>query len=124
MQQSLAISQAPVRGQVSLFLGMPFMYWMEIVSAFIEPYGFHVIRHTINSEQDSENSTDFVCIVSAFCITKKSPHSYSESVTTTEAKKCNYSYSTYVKWRSELDKECQTLSWLDCDLARKKRKDS
>ena len=31
----------------------------------------------------------------------------------TNAKKC-VTYDTFAKWQRELDRECQTLSWLDC----------
>ena len=31
-------------------------------------------------------------------------------------KRRSVSYSTFNKWRGELDKECQTLSWLDCEF--------
>ena len=39
----------------------------------------------------------------------------SDSVTSEGGKKRSVSYSTYIKWRREFDKECQTISWLDCD---------
>jgi len=67
-----------------------------------------------------EESGDSVCIVSAYSTTKK--RRCVDSVTTTESKKRNISYSTYLKWQSELDKECQTLSWLDCSLTGKEGK--
>ena len=35
--------------------------------------------------------------------------------TSSVVKRRSVSYSTYTRWRGELDKECQTLSWLDCD---------
>ena len=73
-----------------------------------------MIRHEID-ERDSF-SDDSVCIVSDSSATKKRPLNHSDSLTTTEAKKLNVSFLTYTKWRSELDKECQTLSWLDCNL--------
>lgn len=31
------------------------------------------------------------------------------------AKKRMVSYDTFLKWRTDLDKECQTVSWLDCE---------
>ena len=39
----------------------------------------------------------------------------SDSVTSEGGKKRRVSYSTYIKWQREFDKECQTISWLDCD---------
>ena len=39
----------------------------------------------------------------------------SDSVTSEGGKKRRVSYSTYIKWRREFDKECKTISWLDCD---------
>ncbi len=38
----------------------------------------------------------------------------SDSSSTTEPKRRIVSLATYQNWRSELDKELQTLSWLDC----------
>ena len=66
----------------------------------------------INSEHDS---TDSLRISSS---SRKRP--YSDSTTT--GKKRSASYSTYVKWRREFDKECQTISWLDCDVTGKEGK--
>jgi len=70
----------------------------------------------MDEDLSDHESEDSVIVVSASSATKKRPRSFSDSVTTTEAKKRSVSYSTYIKWRSELDKQCQTLSWLDCDL--------
>ena len=39
----------------------------------------------------------------------------SDSVTSESRKKRSVSYSAHIKWRREFDKECQTISWLDCD---------
>ena len=66
----------------------------------------------INSEHDS---TDSLRISSS---SRKRP--YSDSTTT--GKKRSVSYSTYVKWQHEFDKECQTISWLDCDVTGKEAK--
>ena len=32
-----------------------------------------------------------------------------------EAKKMQVAYATFKKWKAEMDKECQTVTWLDCD---------
>ena len=32
-----------------------------------------------------------------------------------ESKKRKIAYSTYQKWKTELDRDCQTITWLDCD---------
>ena len=32
-----------------------------------------------------------------------------------EAKKRKVAYATFKKWKAEMDKECQTVTWLDCD---------
>ena len=39
--------------------------------------------------------------------------------TSSVVKRRSVSYSTYSKWRGELDKEWQTLSWLDCEFVGK-----
>ena len=41
--------------------------------------------------------------------------SSSAEASTSEAKKRNVMYATYQKWKSELDRDCQTVSWLDCE---------
>ena len=33
------------------------------------------------------------------------------------AKKQSVAHSTFVKWQAELDRECQTMSWLDCEVS-------
>lgn len=33
------------------------------------------------------------------------------------SKRRKVSHATFLKWKTELDKECQTLSWLDCETA-------
>ena len=32
-----------------------------------------------------------------------------------EAKKRKVIYATFKKWKAEMDEECQTFTWLDCD---------
>ena len=32
-----------------------------------------------------------------------------------EAKTMKVAYATFKKWKAEMDKECQTVTWLDCD---------
>lgn len=32
-----------------------------------------------------------------------------------EAKKRKVAYATFSKWKVDMDKECQTVTWLDCD---------
>ena len=73
---------------------------------------------------DSDDSTDSVSIVSTSSTTRKRPRSCSDSVTTTEPKKRSVSHSIrhMSNGRSELDKDCQTLSWLDCNLIGKEGK--
>ena len=39
----------------------------------------------------------------------------SDTTTDYESKRKSVSYNTYLNWTSELDKECNTLTWLDCD---------
>ena len=34
-----------------------------------------------------------------------------------EAKRRKVSLSTYNKWRTEMDKDCNTLSWLECETS-------
>ena len=33
-----------------------------------------------------------------------------------EARKRKVAYATFKKWKAEMDRECQTLTWLDCDM--------
>ena len=33
-----------------------------------------------------------------------------------ETKKRKVAYATFKKWKAEIDKECQTVTWLDCDM--------
>ena len=33
-----------------------------------------------------------------------------------EAKERKVAYATFNKWKAEMDKECQTVTWLDCDM--------
>ena len=40
----------------------------------------------------------------------------SDTTTDSESKRKSVSYNTYLNWTSELDKECNTLTWLDCEL--------
>ena len=40
----------------------------------------------------------------------------SDSVTSEGKKKRSVSYSMCIKWQHKFDKECQTISWLDCDM--------
>ena len=38
-----------------------------------------------------------------------------ETVLAPEAKKRKLMYATFLKWKVDMNKECQTLTWLDCD---------
>ena len=67
----------------------------------------------MNSECGS-STTDSLCVVSS----SSRKRSCSDAVTN-EGKKRSVSYSTYVKWRRQFDKERQTISWLDCDVTGK-----
>ena len=64
---------------------------------------------------DSENdSTDSLCIISeSSSSSRKRPCSDSATAITEGKKRC-VSYSTYIKWWREFDKQFQTISWLDC----------
>ena len=70
----------------------------------------------MNSECGS-STTDSLCVVSSSSASSRK-RSCSDAVTN-EGKKRSVSYSTYVKWRREFDKECQTISWLDCNVTGK-----
>ena len=50
---------------------------------------------------------------------RKGRSSLNSSTSSMLVKRQSVSYSTYSKCRGELDKECQTLSWLDCDFVTK-----
>ena len=41
--------------------------------------------------------------------------SSSETALAPEAKKRKLMYATFSKWKVDMDKECQTVTWLDCD---------
>ena len=41
--------------------------------------------------------------------------SSSAETSTSEAKKWKVTYATYQKWKSELEHDCRTVSWLDCE---------
>ena len=41
--------------------------------------------------------------------------SRSETALASEAKKRKLMYATISKWKVDMDKECQTVMWLDCD---------
>ena len=46
---------------------------------------------------------------------KRSDPSSSSEASAPESKKRKVAYSTYQKWKTELDRDCQTVSWLECD---------
>ena len=54
------------------------------------------------------------CVAIARAVMKRALSS-SDEVSTSEAKKRKVTYATYQKWKSELDRDCQTVSWLDCE---------
>ena len=64
-------------------------------------------------------SADSVQIVSVTTlISSRKQKCSAPTVSTNEVlKKRSISYSTYLKWRMEFDKDCQTISWLDCDVS-------
>ena len=39
-----------------------------------------------------------------------------------EPKKRNVAYATYQKWKTDMDRECLTVTWLDCDTELSSRK--
>ena len=46
---------------------------------------------------------------------KRSDPSSSSEASAPELKKRKVAYTTYQKWKTELDRDCQTVTWLDCD---------
>ena len=40
-----------------------------------------------------------------------------------EPKKRNVAYATYQKWKTDMDRECLTVRWLDCDMELSGRKE-
>ena len=50
----------------------------------------------------------------ALAVMKRALSSSAEA-STLEAKKHKVMYATYQQWKSELDRDCQTVSWLDCE---------
>ena len=46
---------------------------------------------------------------------KRSDMSSSSDASAPEPKKRKVTYSTYQKWKAELDHDCQTVTWLECD---------
>ena len=79
-------------------------------------HNYHATAEAMNLEFGS-STTGLLCVASSPSASCRK-RSCSNSVTN-EAKKHNVSYSTYVKWQCEFDKECQTISWLDCDVTGK-----
>ena len=55
-----------------------------------------------------------VCLAIARVVMKRALSSSAEA-STSEAKKRKVTYTIYQKWKSELDRDCQTVSWLDCE---------
>lgn len=77
----------------------------------------HVIDH-VSIEMDSETTDTMEGVTDSSCSSRKrcsSPNTSTSSV----VKRRSVSYSTYSKWHGELDKECQTSSWLDCEFVGK-----
>ena len=87
----------------------------------------HVIDHATEMDQEMDSETlvemtdtlpDNDTVTDSSSNSRKrcsSPNASTSSV----IKRRSVSYSTYSKWRGELDKECQTLSWLDCECTGK-----
>ena len=50
---------------------------------------------------------------------RQHPESHGAGEGELSTKKRNVSQATFVKWRAEMDKECQTMSWLDCEVVNK-----
>ena len=55
---------------------------------------------------------------------RRDQHTASSSSDTSapESKKRKLAFATYEKWKTDLDRECQTVSWLDCDTEMNGRK--
>ena len=53
---------------------------------------------------------------------KRRDQSTSSNTSATEAKKRKVAFTTYQKWKADLDGECQTHTWLDCDTEMNRRK--
>ena len=55
------------------------------------------------------------CVLAIARAAMKRALSSSDEASTSEAKKRKVTYATYQKWKSELDRDCQTVSWPDCE---------
>ena len=55
------------------------------------------------------------CVLAIARAAMKRALSSSDEASTSEAKKRKVRYATYQKWKGELDRDCQTVSWLDCE---------
>ena len=64
--------------------------------------------------RSSTEYVDFVYVVRP--ISMKRSHSDPHGGCS-EPKRRTVGYSTFQKWRQELDKECRTVSWLDCETS-------
>ena len=53
---------------------------------------------------------------------KRRDQSTSSNTSATEAKKRKVTFTTYQKWKADLDGECQTHTWLECDTEMNGRK--
>ena len=48
---------------------------------------------------------------------KRQSSSSQDDSATSSSKKRQVSFATFQKWKMELDRECKTLSWLDCETS-------
>jgi len=72
------------------------------------------------SDKSDAGSANYVQIVSAttpISGSRKWKCSASTISTNKVLKKRSISYSTYLKWKMEFDKEYQTITWFDCDVS-------
>ena len=53
---------------------------------------------------------------------KRRDESTSSDTSAPESKRQKVAFNTYRKWKADLDCECQTLTWLDCDTEMNSRK--
>ena len=67
---------------------------------------------------DSETTDTVEAVTNLSCKIRRRYSSPNE--TSLVVKRQSVSYLIYLKWRGELGKECQTLSWLGCDYIGKR----
>ena len=86
------------------------------------------MQSKLRIEMQSEMADTFITllleVVTDSSFNSRKRHSSPNTSTNSVVEQWSMNYSTYSKWNGELDKERQTLSWLDYELISKGTKES